>query len=359
MKICFEQFLSRNHSWCYVGQNISRAALKQGHEVHLKPTDGLELFPKDLKPYLRNQLDSAYDAQISYTAPRNFQNYLSHGTKNRFGIWNYEFTHIPPSFIKPILSVDKFLPSSTWFYNICREAKIPDSKMCVVPHGVDWETFEAAEPLIFSTRKSVKFLMNFGQPHIRKNIAGTLEAYGRAFHQDDNVCLIIKAHDKKPESSFEVSFSEIFKNWELKYPKHAEVIVIKDYVDDMAALYKACDCLLMLSNCEAFSLPNLEILAAGGFTITSNYGGQLDFLTTENAMLVSGKLVRAPVKAQYWEPSVYSAMFEPDIDDAVTCMKAFAQSPKLYKQNAQQTIAKLKETYTWDQAFKQIENLCQ
>ena len=98
MKILIRQFLGQQHSWSVTGWGIA-SSLKKKHDVHLFSTDGIKNTPN----YLKNNIigytelnsqkvygklpDNNYDCQISYTAMKNFQPYLSHGSKNRFGIW--------------------------------------------------------------------------------------------------------------------------------------------------------------------------------------------------------------------------------------------------------------------------------
>ena len=281
-------------------------------------TDGLceKFIDNDLKPFIVQRTQPRYDLELSYTAPRNFPTYLNKSNR-RNGIWNYEFDHIPLGFSKFINSIDKFLPSSNWFYNICLNAGIKPEKIKVVPHGVDYKLFDNVVPMKLNTTKSIKLLMNVAQPHIRKNIFGTLDVYGKAFNKKDDVCLVIKVSEKKPEMSFELSFTEILKKFKTKYPEHAEILIIKEYIPNIGELYKACDILFMLPNAEAFHLPSLEALYCDLVVINSNYGGQLDFLNENNSILVNGKMIRAPREAQYWIPDVKASMFEPDINDAV------------------------------------------
>ena len=46
------------------------------------------------------KLERNYDMQLSYTALKNFGQYFIRGSKNRFGIWNYETTVLPKAFGK-------------------------------------------------------------------------------------------------------------------------------------------------------------------------------------------------------------------------------------------------------------------
>lgn len=356
MKIKWEGYLGKNHSWSVVGQNICRALIAQKHTVHLVSTNGYEHLPPDLQPYIVTKPHQTYDIQLSYTAMHNFKQYFSRGDRNRFAIWNYEFDIIPFGMAKYVNYVDCFMPSSKFFYDICLKNKIPPEKMTIVPHGVDWNRFENAVPMKIPTDKRHKFLMNFGQPHIRKNIDGALEAFGRAFTKNDDVCLVIKAVDKPPTSSFEVNFGTLYRKFCQKYPNHAECVILDQYIPKIEQLYRACDALFMIPNAEAFFFPALEMLAAGGTVITSNYGGQLDFLTHDNALLIGGQMVRAPIMAQYWSGSPYASMFAPDINQAVEALRVCCRDMDMLKQKSQMSVESLKPKFSWDVIATQITN---
>ena len=49
MKILWNGFASRNHSWSLVAQNICRSLIKFGHQVDIFSTNGIKYFPQDLK----------------------------------------------------------------------------------------------------------------------------------------------------------------------------------------------------------------------------------------------------------------------------------------------------------------------
>jgi glycosyltransferase involved in cell wall biosynthesis len=362
MKCKIQQFLfGANHSWAVVGKNTARALLKRGHQVDLVSTDGVkdEYVDDDLRPYIKQKPDNNYDMQFSYTALHNFPKYLAAGTKNKFGMWTYEFDKIPQGFAKYYKCANKFTVPSKFFYDICINNGISADALRILPHGVDYERFQNATPMKLSTSKKYKFLINIAQPHIRKNLPGTLEAFGKAFTNKDDVCLVIKVVDKKPDKLFEVSFRDEFNKFKKKYPNHAECIILDKYIPKIEELYKACDALFMLPNAEAFFFPAAEMLASGGLVITSNYGGQLDFLNNDNSILINGKMVRAPMNAQYWVPSRYASMFEPDTNEAaqklIDCVNNFNN---IKKEKLSNLSPQFREHFSWDNVAKMLEELC-
>ncbi len=289
MKVCWFGFLGKNHSWSIVGQNISRKLIEMGHDVDLFSTNGIDHFPEDLKPYLkswvhegqqqdghRGKLYSEYDLQLSYTAFKNFPLYFIRGNKNRFGIWNYETDILPKAFAKYSKNVDKILPSSQFSKDIFIKNGISADRQVVVPHGIHLERFQNLGKFPLKTNKKLKILANIAQPHIRKNIPGLLNAFGKAFNKNDDVCLVLKVSNKPPEHPFEVSFNTIFADFKNKYKDHAEIEIINTFITDIETLYNACDVVYTMTHTECFWMPGLEGFAANKIVISPRYGGQLE-----------------------------------------------------------------------------------
>lgn len=366
MRVCFQQFFFQNHSWSYVGQNIARGFIKKGHEVELFPTDahlcpeGVTRFPADLKPYIKNTPRSDYGAQISYTAMRNFPNYLGHGNKNRFGIWCYEWKHLPPDFVKYYKFTNKILAPSQFAKDCFVHSKVPESHVEVVPHGIYLEDFENKNKFPLKTQKKIKILVDIGQNHIRKNIPGMFEAFGRAFDKKDDICLVAKIISKKElKASFEVNIWQIFDQFKKKYPNHAEIELITSYVPNMVELYNACDISYTLSYTEGFWLPGLLAQAVNHVIIAPKYGGQLDFLFDDNSILIDGKMTRADRKMQYWTPNIYNEVFNSDLNDAAEKLRYVVKNYENLKNKFMPKMQEIIKNYTWENVTDKIINMCE
>jgi glycosyltransferase involved in cell wall biosynthesis len=365
------QFLNSNHSWGLVGQALIKEFIKKGHNPSLISTNGSDKLPEFFKPYLEyscnNQKDlfeylkskqqNQYQFQLSYTAPINFGANLSRGNKNRFGIWNYETTVLPVGFAKYHNAVDYLLPSSEFSKQIFLDGKIPEEKLKVVPHGVDKNDYINKNKLTLPVKNSFKILLNIAQPHLRKNIKGSLEAYGKAFTKKDNVVLICKVAKPKDQQKFNIDFNETLKIFKKKYPNHAEIFIMDYFIPNMVELYNSIDLVYSLNHAECFYLPGLESFAADKLSMTSRYGGQLDYMNDENSFLVDGNIVNAPLNAQYWDASPKAKWFDPDLNKASEMLKDIYKNHESYlnkfKPNMEQTV----EKYSWTNAANQILSL--
>lgn len=381
MKVCWFGFAGKNHSWSIVAQNISRQLIKQGHDVDMFSTNGDSHFPEDLRPnlkgfveeqhgmnlnqlneYVSNILDNNYDMQLSYTCFKNFPFYFERGTKNRFGIWTYEMAGrnaLPDGFAKNYKYVDQILPPSNFAKQVFLDSGVPEKAMTMIPHGFDADRYldntRGKYPL--KTKKRFKILANIAQPHIRKNLEGLLTAYGKAFTAQDDVCLVLKVVDKIPTLPFEVSFKELYATFNNTYRNHGEVEVIKDFVPEIDTLYRACDAIFSMTRSECFWLPGLEALAAGLIVIVSGWGGQLDFLNDDSALLIKGKEVSVPLKAFYWGSKVGPHYFEPDINDAIAKLQYAYHNTQALKDKTKLHAESIVNNYTWEKVTKQILEL--
>lgn len=375
MKICWFGYLGRNHSWSIVAQNISRSLINLGHKVDLFSTNGTEYFPDDLKPFLKgfvndntvandldhtSKLDKSYDMQLSYTALKNFSNYFIRGDKNRFGIWNYETTVIPKSFIKHHNSIDMVLPSSSFSKKIFTDNGMPEDKQVVIPHGIDLNRFSITDKYKLKTNKKYKILANIAQPHLRKNIPGLLKTYGKAFTKADDVCLVLKVAKKSPQQTgiVDVPIGEILNDFRRTYKNAGEIEIIDTFMTNIESLYNACDVVITMSHAECFWMPGLEGFAANKVVVAPRYGGQLEYMNDENSLLIDGKEIRADHRMQYWEPSSYAKVFEPNTDHAAKLLRDLIANYDDYHAKFSPKMKELMPQYTWDNIAKRIITLC-
>lgn len=368
MRIKIQQFLfGKNMSWGLVGQNIGRSLLKLGHNVEFISTDGIDpkFLPEDLRPYTRSQPIGVYDCQISYTAPHNWPIYLANGTKNRFAIWNYEYNikqgspdALLQGFAKYWRATDKILPSSSFTKDVFRSMLIPDEKMVVVPHGINLEDFSYDKKYPLKTKKSKKILLNIAQPHKRKALPLALKSFGKAFTKKDDVCLIAKVFKQNNKGQqFDIDFSSLYKTFESKFPNHAEVEFIYDYIPNIADIYKSCDINFSATHAECWHLPSLEALASNIINVVPNYGGQLDFCNENNSILINGKVVRCSPDNLYWKPNNFAVHFEIDTDDAALKLRKAVEENDQLKSKFQPYCQEVVSKFTWENVAKQILDL--
>lgn len=359
MRVKIQQFLFGGtlFSWAIVGQNIGRAFMKLGHDVEFVSTDGIQdrFVPDDIKNFVRKVPSGLYDCQVSYTAMHNFGEFLRHGRKNRFGIWNYDGTIIPPNMIKHHRFCDRLLPSSDFSRDVFIKNRVPEEKIITVPHGINLEEFATDKKYPLTTSRSKKILLNIATPHRRKNLKNTLWTYGGAFTKEDDVCLVVKVNLKKQkDSQFYVDFDKTLSDFKKKFPNHGDVEVVAGFIPNLAELYNACDIVFQMSNLECWWLPGTEAFSAGKLVVASRHGGQLHYLNDNNSLLIDGEIVRMRANYQYWMPSAHGEMFEPSIDDGISKLRQavlnYDELITKFRPNMQDIV----KQFTWDNVAQKI-----
>ena len=92
--------------------------------------------------------------------------------------------------------------------------------------------------------------------------------------------------------------------------------------------------------------------------IAPRYGGQLDFMNDENSLLIDGKEIRADIRMQYWEPSSYAKVFDPNVEHAAKLLKDVVANYNDYHLKFAPKMEELVVDYTWKKAAEKILNLC-
>lgn len=374
MKISWVGFVGANHSWSMCAQNLSRQFKSLGNQVDMFATDGKEYIPNDLKDNLKGfselndpnlfkeidrVMDKNYDMQISYTSMKNFPYYLNRGKFNRFGIWCFEWAGknvLPDGFAKNYQYCDEILAPSAFAKKIFLDSGIPENNIKVIPHGIDVSSFKKTSTIKLNTNKKFKILANIAQNHLRKNIPGLLESYGKAFTNKDDVCLVLKCSDKPITNTFDVSIKDELNKFYNKYPKHGEILLFKEFITDISDLYRSVDATFTMSHAECFYFPGLESIAAGKLAISPNYGGQLDFLNETNSLLISGKEERADPKSIYWQAKPNAIWFKPSIDDAIDKLRFAYNNYEVLNSKIDKEY--IYNNYSWNKIAKDIIGLC-
>ncbi|MFZ4399358.1 MAG: hypothetical protein ACOYO1_04925 [Bacteroidales bacterium] len=367
MKISARGFNCLTHSWGNCSTSIIRALKKLNNEVHICSTNGYKQFPEDLKENIKctqctidnerkNEkctLDKNYDLGLSYTIPLHWHEYMSNA-KVKMPIYNFDSDILPVGWGKYHKFVNCILPSSQYSKNTFLKAGIPEEKLIIVPHGYNPEFINRTEKYQIKSDTKYKVLVNIQQPHLRKNIVGILESFGKAFTNKDDICLVAKVRQKNKDAQNEISFINELSKVKKKYNKYPEVVIINDFIPYISDLYRACDIVFSMSHIECWHLPSLEALASDKINICSGFGGNTDFCNENNSLLISGELRRAPPQMFYWENSAYGSAFYPNINEAAEKLRYAYENYDELKQKFEPGFKYAKEEYTWDNAANKI-----
>ena len=169
---------------------------------------------------------------------------------------------------------------------------------------------------------------------------------------------MLKVSRKSPQPGYDVPFNDIFNDWKSTYKNHAEVEIIDKFIVDIETLYNACDVVWTMSHAECFWMPGLEGFAANKIVVAPRHGGQLDYMNDQNSVLIDGKQMRAIPQMQYWEPSPYAEVFNPDVEQCATKLRDVIMNYDDYLGKFSPNMKEMLPNYTWDKAAEQIIGLC-
>lgn len=261
----------------------------------------------------------------------------------------WETTRIPKRWIKPINQADAVCVPSLQNKQAMLNSgiRVP---IFIVPHGVNTRIFtpRKKKPPSKKTNEKFIFISVFGFQH-RKNPEALLKAYWEEFSATDNVLLIIKTNGYAPNENESWIHNRIqaYKA-RLNIRKSTapiQIITRKINSNSLRNIYARGHAFVLPTRGEGVGLPFLESMASGVPVITTGWGGQMDFLTSNNSFLVQYKL-RPPIIGMNHKSSIsrqFHHLFsekgqlwaEPDIGSLRKQMRKAYENPLLCKMKGQ------------------------
>lgn len=193
----------------------------------------------------------------------------------------------------------------------------------------------------------------------RKNPYGLLTAYCSAFTGVKDVTLVLKTYRRDQGSD-----KDLIKNLIMDFRKFVSLdnfpkmyLVVDNLSNsDMLGLHKRGDCFVLLQRSEGWGLPHFEAAACGKPVITPAYGGQTEFLNSDNSYLVDYSLT--PVTGMTWSPYYRADQYwcEPDIQQAIQTMRHVYNNRDEAQARGQKARQFVADNFTWDIIGKNIVN---
>ena len=241
-------------------------------------------------------------------------------TEGRFpiGYWAWELAELPDDWTEAFA-----IYREVWTCSIHAATAI--GKRSPVPVQAMWPALPDALPSSLTRedfglpdgRFAFLFLYDFLSETERKNPAGLMEAFRRAFRADDRVHLVIKTSNGDMRRD----------DWK-RLAAAAEglpVTLFDRYLSraDVLALIRACDAYVSLHRAEGFGYTMAEAMAQARPVIATHYSGNADFMTPWNSFPVPYRLVELDrAHGRYAQGQVWA---DPDLDAAAELMRTVAR----------------------------------
>lgn len=231
------------------------------------------------------------------------------------GGWHWELPVWPDHLAGVIESVDE-----VWVYSeFVRQAfaSRTDKPVRKMPLAVELPSAPGANRALFGLQPGrFQFLVMFDSASwlSRKNPLAAVRAFKKAFGNDPNAGLVIKAISlDRSSGSWQAIADEIGGD--------GRVTVIDRTMDrvELVQLMSSCDAYVSLHRSEGFGRIIAEAMLLGIPTVTTAFSGNTDFCTPETSFLVNGPLVPLSPddyifhQGQYW--------CDPDVDQAASQMR--------------------------------------
>ena len=356
-----------NHSLALVNREMCiKLSEKQDIELSIIPYEphkfGKEEDPERfsfIQERLNRPLSSSVDVHIRHQWPPNF-------TPPPIGHWvmiqPWEYGALPKDWVEPMRwQVDELWVPSNYVREVYINSGIPDSKVFVIPNGVDYNNFNSlADPMLLDTRKSFKFLF-VGGTIPRKGIDVLLDAYTFAFSRVDDVCLVIKdigADTFYRGQSTAEQIAAIQKDGDAP-----EILYLKEDIPEknMAGLYTACDCLVHPYRGEGFGLPVAEAMACGLPVLITKGGACDDFCNVRNSIFIESK--RKPIVMNDTTLCDTGWVLEPSRDDLIRRLRFLYENQDEGRKIGAVAAREIRELVSWEksadlvsQRIKELKN---
>ncbi len=156
----------------------------------------------------------------------------------------------------------------------------------------------------------------------RKNPLGLLDAFDRAFSQDDGEgpILVIKTLN----AGRRVGDAERLR---LAAAGRADVILVDEYLepDELTALMARCTAYVSLHRAEGLGLTIAEAMAWGRPVVVSAYSGNMQFTNSRNSFLVPCTMTTIPIGAEPYPAG--TRWGDPDLDQAAAILRRIVDDP--------------------------------
>lgn len=250
------------------------------------------------------------------------------------GLWWWEVAALPQHWLRAFDLVDEVWTGSRF---------VADVFAAVSPVPVVHVPLPVAEPVASAAGREAlglprdRFLFGFVYDYAsvaaRKNPLGLIDAFGRAFGDDDDgVALVLKVRGaaRAPDEHAAVLAAAAAR-------PGVSVVDADMPAEDKNALVRELDCYVSLHRSEGFGLTIAEAMLLGTPVVATDYGGSRDFVTAFNALPVDARPVA--IGAGHDPYPAHGEWAQPNLDHAAACMRAVRADPAAAQLRAQRAQA--------------------
>jgi len=243
--------------------------------------------------------------------------------RTNIAYWHWELPEFPDAWVAAAEPLDEIWVPSTFVLEAV-SAKVA-RPVVRIPHAIAFDVEPGALRAAWGVPDGVfAFLTVCDALSVleRKNPAGAIEAYRRAFPSPGSTALVVKVNNGR-HAPAEVERLRALAGG------RPDILVVDRIASraEMLQLIALCDATVSLHRAEGFGLPLAEAMYLGKPVIATGWSGNTDFTTPRNALLVDHEL-RA-LERDHGPYPRGATWAEPDLAHAVYIMQEVARTPEL------------------------------
>lgn len=265
---------------------------------------------------------------------------LSQGRYN-VGYWHWELPEFPKEDEYSFNFVDEvWVPSSFVEESISRNSPVPVIR---IPHAIEIYPSKTLNRDYFHLPNDAFIFLTMFDMHSRKerkNPAGTIEAFLKAFHsQSSRAILVIKINAAGH------SGEELDQLKELA-AQHSNILLLDQILSriEVVSLLNCADSLISLHRSEGFGLPLAEAMYLGKPVIGTNWSGNIDFMNSSNSFPIDYQLITIKENHGPYKPGQKWA--DPDLEHASFYIKKVAGNDSFVKEKGKRGQQTIKQHYS-------------
>ena len=299
---------------------------------------------------LNDWLSSGSDSETLQTRTGINLNYICKKSKGVYPCVVWETDSIPSIWSKSYeaVPVKSLICSCKWNYDVFSEVS---NNREILPYSVEFENefdkdYQKSLKDAIGDRFVFSSVFQWGE---RKGIDNLVKAFYLEFHDNPNVCLLMKTYvNKTMTGQNETEFirqqiskyvSSIRHYGEAIQPK-CQLIILNDILDkkQLNSIYNITDAYVTCTRGEGFGLPIAEAINFEKPVIAPDIGGHVDFIDKENNFFIKSQLEPAlGYDNSYWS-SIDSNWVEVSINSAREEMKKAYSSDSLVEMGKKSKI---------------------
>jgi glycosyltransferase involved in cell wall biosynthesis len=257
----------------------------------------------------------------------------------------FETDRLPVNWVKACNQMDEVWVCGEFNRRTFTDAGVAADKIRVFPDSIDPSEFEglAASPLIEELRPKGEYVfLSVFDWTLHKGWDLLLEGFLRAFEGRNDVVLVLKVWSSMGLSLEELrqqAAEHIKQKLGLDLLADGRIHFMQQQLSHRAhlQLFQAADAYVLPSRAEGWGRPYMEAMACGKPTIATGWGGNTDFMTSENSYLLDYELTAVP-EAGWREIPVYKGhrWAEPSLPHLIETLREVESDRSGAKKKAKQ-----------------------